>query len=94
MIGKKLREILKKTRYAINPAGYPIGGEGFNNAEMMILNQAQSQIKALIVSELEKKITPLLLKNRPANELHWGIYLGDSKEEAIAELRENLTKGE
>lgn len=54
----------------------------------------REKIKALIISNLEKNITPLLLKNRPENELHWGIYLGDSKEEAIAELRENLTKGE
>lgn len=27
-------------------------------------------------------IEPLLLKNRPSNELNWGIWLGRSKEEA------------
>ena len=38
---------------------------------------------------MKELITPILLKNRPG-ELHWGIYLGKTKEEAIEKLKELL----
>lgn len=53
------------------------------------IDQAISRIKALWIKELTEKLTPLLLKNRPGNELHWGIYVGkfDDKSKAIDELK-------
>ena len=81
-MNKKLMEILTELRCSQNKH---ITGD---------VRQVHDQIKALIISNLEKNITPLLLKNRPENELHWGIYLGDSKEKAIIELRKKITKGE
>lgn len=54
-----------------------------------IIDQAEQQIISWAIDKL--KITPMLLKNRPG-ELHWGIYLGKTKEEAIEKLKELLSE--
>ena len=55
---QEIKDIMEKTRYAINPCGYPIGGEAFNNCENMLLNQATDSILQAVRRRVpEKKLT-------------------------------------
>jgi hypothetical protein len=57
-----VRGILEHHRYGINPCGYPIGGEAFNNLEKSFTDQAESDILALIPSVEE--ITEIIMNQR------------------------------
>lgn len=83
---EKLREILEKLRYGVNPCGYPIGGEAFNKAEKMWLDQAISQIL-----ELEEKEKEELKEDAAHKEMDW--FAEKNRADRYQEALERIAKG-